>query len=87
MYGTYGCVKNCCYLGDTLDGDSGADLAATARIGNGWIQFRELFPFLTSRAPLLEMKGRGRGFHRSQPTRDGTVWQPHMPANRDQQLS
>ena len=29
---TYGCVKSCCYLGDTLDGDGGADLAATARV-------------------------------------------------------
>ena len=24
---TYGCVKSFCYLGDTLDGDGGADLA------------------------------------------------------------
>ena len=38
-----------CYLGDTLDGEGGADLAATARIRNGWMKFRELFPFLTSR--------------------------------------
>ena len=28
---TYGCVKSFCYLVDTLDGDGGADLAATAR--------------------------------------------------------
>ena len=41
-----------------VDGDGGADLAATARIRNGWMKFRELFPFLTSRAPPLEMKGR-----------------------------
>ena len=27
---TYKCVKSFCYLGDTLDGDGGADLAATA---------------------------------------------------------
>ena len=27
-------VKSFCYLGDTLDGDGGADLAATARIRN-----------------------------------------------------
>ena len=26
---TYECVKSFCYLGDTLDGDGGADLAAT----------------------------------------------------------
>ena len=31
---TYECVKNFCYLGDTLDGDDGTDLAATARIRN-----------------------------------------------------
>ena len=55
---TYGCVKSFCYLGDTLDRDGGADLAATARIRNGWMKFRELFPFLTSRAPRLKMKGR-----------------------------
>ena len=49
---TYGCVKSFCYLGDTL---GGADLAATARIRNG---FMKLLPALTSRAPPLEMKGR-----------------------------
>ena len=55
----YECVKSFCYLGvgDTIDGDGGADLAATARIRNGWMKFRELLPFLTSRAPSLEMKG------------------------------
>ena len=55
---TYGYVKSFCYLGDTLDGDGGADLAATSRIRNGWMKFRELLLFLTSRAPPLEMKGR-----------------------------
>ena len=35
------------YLGDTLDGDGGADLAATARIRNGWMKFRELLPFFS----------------------------------------
>ena len=34
------------------------DLVTTARIRNGWMKFRELLPFLTSRAPPLEMKGR-----------------------------
>ena len=28
-----------------LIGDGGADLAAIARIGNGWMKFRELLPF------------------------------------------
>ena len=51
---TYGCVKSFCYLGDTLGGDGGA----TARIRNGWMKFRELLPFLTSRATPLEIKGR-----------------------------
>ena len=46
-----------CYLGDTLHVDGGADLAATTRIRKGWMKFRELLPFLASRAPLLEMKG------------------------------
>ena len=32
---TYGYVKSFCYLGDTLDGNRGADLAATTRIKNG----------------------------------------------------
>ena len=54
---TYGCVESFCYLADTLDGDGGADLAATARIRNGCMKFQELLLFLTSRAPLLEMKG------------------------------
>ena len=34
------------------------DLAATAKIRNGWMKFQGLFPFLTSRAPPLEMKSR-----------------------------
>ena len=48
---TYECVKRICYLRDTLDGDGGADLSATAKIRNGWMKFLELLPFLTSRAP------------------------------------
>ena len=55
---TYECVKSFCYLGVTFDGDGGADLAATARLRNGWIKFREILPFLTSRAPPLEIKDR-----------------------------
>ena len=30
----YGCVNNFCYLGDIVNGDGGADFAATARIRN-----------------------------------------------------
>ena len=47
---TYECVRSFCYLGDTLDG---ADLAATSRIRNGWMKFRERLSFLPSRAPPL----------------------------------
>ena len=54
----YGCVERFCYLGDTLDGDVGMVHADTARINNGWMKFRELLPFITSRAPQLVMKGR-----------------------------
>ena len=39
---TYGCVQSFCYLGDTLDGDGGAHLAATVTIKNVWMKFREL---------------------------------------------
>ena len=46
------------YLGDTIYGDGDADLAATARIRSGSIKFRELLPFLTSKAPPLDKKGR-----------------------------
>ena len=45
----YGCVKRFCYLGDTLDGDGGAVFATTARIRNGWMNFRELLLFLSPR--------------------------------------
>ena len=55
---TYKCVKSFCYLGNTLDGDGGEDLAVTARIRNEWMKLRELMPFLISRAPPLEIKGR-----------------------------
>ena len=48
---TYECVTGFCYLGDNLDGDGRVDLAATAKIRNGWMKFRELLPFLTSRGP------------------------------------
>ena len=54
---TYGCVKSFCYLGDTFDGDGGADFVVTARIRNEWMKFREILPCQSSRAPMLEMKG------------------------------
>ena len=49
------CVKSFCYLGDTLDG---VDITATDRIRNGWMKCRDIFPFLTSRAPPMEIKCR-----------------------------
>ena len=49
---TYRCIKSFCYLGDTLDGNGRADLAATPRIINGWKKFREFLP-----APPLDRKG------------------------------
>ena len=57
---TYECVKRFCCLGDTLGGDGGTDLAATASIGNEWITFREFLLFLTFRVlhNILEMKVR-----------------------------
>ena len=35
--------------GILLSGEGGAKLAATARIRNGWMKFRGLLPFQTSR--------------------------------------
>ena len=35
----HGCVKSFCYLGNSVDGDGGSDLAATTRIRNGWMNF------------------------------------------------
>ena len=31
-----------CNLGDTLDGDGGADISATVRIRNGWMIFEHI---------------------------------------------
>ena len=55
--GDNGCVERFYYMGDTLDGDGGADIAATSRIRTGWMKFWELFTFLTPRAPPIEMRG------------------------------
>ena len=50
-----GCVKILCNLGDTLDGDGGADLATTAQHQKWMEAFQRVFlPFATFRAPLLE---------------------------------
>ena len=39
---TYGSVKSFCFLGDSLGGDGGVDLSATARNRNGWMKFRDI---------------------------------------------
>ena len=54
---TYEVVTSFCYLGDMLNADGGVDLAVNARVRSGWRKFRELMPFLTSKAPPLKMKG------------------------------
>ena len=64
----YGCVNIFCYLGDTLDGDGGVDLAATAKSEMGWVKFQVLLPFLTSRDPPIEMKRSSASCVRSSPT-------------------
>ena len=53
----YEAVDSFCYLGDMLNADGGVDLAVTTRVRGGWRKFRELMPFLTSKAPSLRMKG------------------------------
>ena len=53
----YGAVEQFCYLGDTLDANGGVESAVTARIRSGWKKFRELAPFLTSKASPPKMKG------------------------------
>jgi hypothetical protein len=54
----YEVVNNFCYLGDMLDSPGGAELAIATRIRCGWNKYREMAPFLTSKAASLKMKGR-----------------------------
>ena len=53
----YKVVNKFCYLGDMLDCAGGTEVAAATRIMCGWKKFRELSPFLSSRAPSLRLKG------------------------------
>ena len=55
---SYEIVDNFFYLGDMLDSNGGAELAATKHVQTGWSKFWELSPFLSSRVPSLKMKGR-----------------------------
>ena len=55
---TYEAVGSFCYLGDMIAAGGGAEAAVTSRIRSGWKKFRELAPFLMSKAPSLKMKGR-----------------------------
>ena len=82
----YECVKSFCYLRDTLDGDGEADLAAIARIRNGWMD-EVPRAFAISDIQSSHVGDERSRFQRSQPTRGGTVWQQQIPANRDQHLS
>ncbi|XP_077990971.1 uncharacterized protein LOC144445305 [Glandiceps talaboti] len=51
-------VKEFCYLGDTLDGAGGSELAVTKRVGLGWRKFRDLESILCGCRLTLAMKGR-----------------------------
>ena len=51
-------VDKFCYLGDMLAARGGETAAVTARIQSAWKKFRELSPFLTSRATPLKVKGK-----------------------------
>jgi len=53
----YGSEEKFCYLGDMLDANGGVESAVTARIRRGWQKFRELSPFLTSKASPPKLKG------------------------------
>lgn len=54
---TYEVVEKFCYLGDMLSRGGGVDAAVTARVRSAWAKFRELAPFLTSKATPRKMKG------------------------------
>ena len=56
---TYGCVKIFCYLGDTLmEMVEWILLLQLESEMDRWMKYRKLLPFLTSRIPPIEMKGR-----------------------------
>ena len=46
-----------CYLWDMLDAKGGAESSSVARVQSGWKKFKDLLPFLESRAVSLPMKG------------------------------
>ena len=51
-------VPEFCYLGDTLSGGGGCDLAAIKRCRAAWGKFRELLPLLTNKHLPLATRGR-----------------------------
>ena len=57
MNDRYEAVNRFCYLGDMIDSGGGSEAAVSTRIQCGWKKFRELVPFLISRATPLWMKG------------------------------
>ena len=50
-------VDKFCYLGDMLDARGGAESSSIARVQSGWKKFKDLLPFMESRAVSLPMKG------------------------------
>ena len=51
-------VKKFCYLGDTIAGEGGEDMAVVSRIRSGWNQFRKLSSCLTAKDISMKMRGR-----------------------------
>ena len=65
-----------------LDGGGIADAAVAAHIRSGWSKFQELSPFLTSRAPIAQVKGESVQFlHKEFYAPDGSETWPMSNEN------
>ena len=51
-------VNGFCYLGDRLNASGGCEAAVTARVGIGWVRFRECGELLLGNRFPLKMKGK-----------------------------
>ena len=51
-------VNGFCYLGDTINASGGCEAAVTARVGIGWVKFRECGEFLLGNRFPLKTKGK-----------------------------
>ena len=51
-------VNGFCYLGDRLNAGGGCEAAVTARVGIGWVRFRECGKLLLGNRCSLKMKGK-----------------------------